>query len=1048
MADMQEDLERLRAQRRRAHEAGDVEAARRFTQRIRERERDPSFGQGVRLPSGETIVSPFPGVDVTFPQDGRPSIDVSGGPLSWGQTARVVGRGVWDAVEGIRSTASSGLRSSPNPVQQAAGQVFERATGELIPEIQVEGGLERAGAAAVQYGVPGLLTGNVIQSATAAAPLAGRVGAQALGAFATDALVTNPENAETLGNWLGGPTRIQPDDPDWLRQVKVGVEGGVATGVLGGIVEGLVSGSRGASRLLSPDNEARGIVREYLNDAYTRGALGGGDAPIDQARSALAELIEARRIYQAQGIDAVREPMRRFVANDIEITVPEYLAARQINLGPVELGRYVRNATEIQTQRAANVRAVSRGAGEVLGTDDPSAAFRASREASQRATGARQSAESSYTELYEQVQRELTDAQRVADEAFADVTNLVAQADEFRAAGNVDGAIRAEREAASRIRNALYGSIDPNGTVFINPVRARDAYSTLLNDVDPADIPGFARIERQYNRILEKGGQASYRDILDLERRVSNLLNNLPEQASSYFDDIKRFRDTIRDGYLEDVARTNPAAREVADQARRFMADEFAPRFRQFGGGDAETRYRNQSQGVSSREVVGDFINRSGSRTEDAGTLNRILMGTELTDEQLSAILRSRDAELPVGSANLRTASPEDYARSMEDVRDVFLGRLAQTIDPQRPSRAQAQAFLRSYGDSIDQFDPMVRREIEAVVNSIGDAENAGRAVQVLQRAADRTEGLADRLTNVTPQTAYQRIQNISRSIRAGNVGISARGEEALQNALDASRTRQAVNQQTLVRYFAQSGSGEQVNPTIALRDIFTSDNPEAALRQVSQELGDNEAIKQGISDYLLNSIVRINDNQSDPRQLVQGIRRLDNWLSNDRNRDALRAVYSRDEIRALRNLQTQMEDMNLFGMSVDNNVFGRSIKDRSLLANIQETLVRISGATEGLSGRVQQRSQIELINSLRNLASGNRSLEDLVNTRLVEITTSPEAALRALEPLSEERQIELAYILLVGGRNAYIQARDAMGEERPTRAQQLSQPGRLQGIR
>lgn len=51
MADTQEDLERLRAQRRRAHEAGDTEAARRFTQRIRAAQ---GGGQPAPLPTVAT----------------------------------------------------------------------------------------------------------------------------------------------------------------------------------------------------------------------------------------------------------------------------------------------------------------------------------------------------------------------------------------------------------------------------------------------------------------------------------------------------------------------------------------------------------------------------------------------------------------------------------------------------------------------------------------------------------------------------------------------------------------------------------------------------------------------------------------------------------------------------------------------------------------------------------------------------------------------------------------------------------------------------------
>jgi len=1019
MAEPQE-LQRLRDMRRRAHEAGDENAARRFTQRIVEIQSDPNFGEMVTLPDGGRRISPLPGVDVTFPQEGVPSVRVQGPRgASLPATARIFGRFGRDLAEGLRSSAEIGLRGTAlAPAGVAAG-----ALGEL-PRVESAGGEERVASALLQYGGPGLATGGLIQSATSAMPWFARVGAQALGALVTDATVADPQGAETIGDVLGGPTRIQESDPDWLRKLKVSAEAGGVTGALSAISEGIIGGVRGATRLLSPQAEAEGVVRDLMRDAYRAGAMGAQDAPIDQARSALAELIEARRVYRSQGIDAVPASMRPFVANDIQITVPEYLAARQINVGPVEIARRTAGSTRISQQRAANVRAVGRGAGEVLGTDDPSAAFRVSREAAGRARGAQETAESAYENLYQQVADELERARQVADDAFDEVQSILARADENAAAGRVDEAVRAEREAAMRLRDALYNSIDPDGNVFVNPVRMRNAYSTLLDDVDPADIPGFARISRQYDRLINKGGQLSYRDILDLERRVSQLLNNMPPQAESYFNDLMRFRNTLRDGYLEELAQVNPHARQVAESAREFMREEFAPRFRQFGGADVEARLR-RGEGVASREVARDFLNRDLTRTEDAGTLNRILLGTRLSDEDLARIIQARGATPPVGVAGLQTRTPEEYARSVADVRDVFLGRLAQRLNMNNPSARTAQRFLQDFGEVIDQFPPNVRADIEAVVRQIDDAENAQAVRQVLQRATERTAGLSDRLSNVNPNTAYERIAGLSRQLR--DVPLSQQAQEALDAASAAARNQREVNSQRLVEYFSRR-AGEEVDPQAGVRRIFSSENPSADMEQIIRELGDDDALKQAVHDYLLNSVVRIDPNVQDSRQLVQAFRRLDNFLENDRNRRAIVRLYGRRGLQSMRLLQRQLEDMNLFDMPVNNNTFGRSIQDRSVTEQMRQALIAAAGAGGGLSGRSKKLSQLQLIQIVRNAVSGNRQLEEIVNTRLVEITADPEAARLALDPLSEGRQIELAYALLVGGRDAYIAAREDFG--------------------
>jgi hypothetical protein len=876
----------------------------------------------------------------------------------------------------------------------------------------------------LQYGAPGLATGGLIQSATTAMPWFARVGAQALGALITDATVADPQGAETIGDVLGGPTRIQESDPDWVRKLKVGAEAAGVTGALSALSEGIINGVRGATRLLSPQAEAEGVLRDLMRDAYRAGAVGPQDAPVDQARSALAELIEARRVYRSEGIDAVPAAMRPFVANDIEITVPEYLAARQINVGPVELARRAAGSTRISEQRAANVRAVGRGASDVLGTDDPAAAFRVSREASGRARGAQEAAESSYERLYQQVEGELERARQAADDALNDVQSILARADENAAAGRVDEAVRAEREAAMRLRDALYGSIDPDGNVFVNPVRMRTAYDSLMDEVDPSDVPGFALISRQYNRLLEKGGQLSYRDILELERRTSQLLNNLPERAAPYFNNIMRFRNAIRDGYLEELAAVNPHARQVAESARTFMREEFAPRFRQFGGADVEARLR-RGEGVASREVARDFLNRDLTRTEDAGTLNRILMGTRLSDEDLARIVQARGATPPLGAADLQTRTPEEYARSVNDVRDVFLGRLAQRLDLNNPSQRSAERFLQDFAEVIDQFPPNVRADIEAVVRQVGDAQSAETVRRVLQRASDRVAGLSDRIGSITPNTSYSRIAGLSRQLR--EVPLSPQAQEALDAASAAARNQRDVNNQRLVEYFSRR-LGEEVDPQAGVRRIFASDNPAEDMDRIIRELGDDDALKQAVHDYLLNSVVRIDPNTQDPRQLVRAFRRLDDFLENRKNTRAITRLYGRRGLQSMRLLQRQLEDMNLFDMRVDNNTFGRSIQDRSVTEQMRQALIAAAGAGGGLSGRSKKLSQLQLIQIVRNAVSGNRQLEDIVNTRLVEITADPEAARLALEPLSEERQIELAYALLTGGRDAYIAAREDFG--------------------
>jgi hypothetical protein len=1010
-----------------------------LAQAVEELEADlynPSFGQGVGLPDGGMRVSPFPGVDVTFPAEGTPSIGVEGQSLFEGAAPtlqntlatgmRTGARAGRDALQGVLGA----VRYAAPPSQQAV--VGAMLDANQLPQVEVANDAERIAAAGVQYGVPGGYAGMFASRALASLPWFARVAGATAAAGVADAAVTDPQQAATIGDAVTGltgldtPTTVQDDDSDIVRRLKVGAEAGGITVGLGVLREGTVPAFRAAWRLVSNDEEARQIVANYMRRAYKAGAATGDETPIDEARSALAELIEARRVYASEGIEAVPQEMQRFVANDVQFTTADYLAARGINFGALEIGQQVGQSAAVVQRRAENVRAVGQAAEDTLETSDPGAGARLGQQAQSGVQRADEASLQAIDDLYRSVEADMQQASQRADEAIASVQGAMERADELRAAGRIEEAVRVERQAAMDMRDAIYRSIDPNGTVRVGPQFVRDSFEELEKAVEATEITGFRTIRNALNRVNEaqEAGTLSYRDILDFEQSVSRVINNGSEGSQVYFRELVDFRNRIQDHYLDRVSATRPFAAQVATEARSFVREQFAPRFRQFAGADAEGQYRGQA-GVSSGQMSAEFLNTGSARADDAATLNRILQGTSVEPSSAAGRGLRRQGR---GTA---TATPEEYAERVDSVRDVLLARMLQGIDPSKINSAVAQRFISRYSDTIDQFPPQLREELESVARSLDDAQNLDAARAVLDKAMGSANVLRNnRIGNITPRTDINRIERIADQLRQANASPEAL--EAAARARAAAEERQAVAEKTLTRFFASRGRG--ANAQVGMRNIMASENPSANIQQLIDEVGDIEAVRQGMTDFLLNDITRLSPDQR-PQTLLTAMRQLENYFNNDRYREALRAVYGPDVLRSFRRFSSQMRDMRFMDTRIDSRLFDKPVADQGVLRNLQRALEELAGASEGMTGRVRQRSRNELINRVRGLVSSDSSLEDLVNQRLIEVTLNPEAAHIALRPFSEAETRMLARVLMESGHSAYIAAARALEEDRQQQA-------------
>ena len=962
---------------------------------------------------------------------------------------RSVASGALDAVSGLTRTAEDiapYVIGGGIPVQDGA------RLSTMVPDVQTYGEGEEALAAVTQYVAPGLgaakLVSTPLQVMTRNLPSALRWGANLLGqgtaAMAADAAVTIPEEAVTLGDaiheWTGieTPTRIREDDSDMTRRLKVGLEGMGMTGAIGVLGQGIGSSFDFARRIWSATHNADQMVSETLRDSVRRAARTATGSPVDDAADALQELIDAQRAYAASGGDvaSVPEHMRQFVANDVQVTPAEYLAAREINYGPVEVQRSVSTDPRViarETDNAGRIEQASQRTTGDIGENTEGLRLEAEADvatAQRMVDEAEEATRDEITSLYTRLQAETENAARIADEVTDEVSALLRGADEARAAENIDEAVRLERQAAANVRDALYDAVDPNGELIVDPAILRRAFDNVRETLPELfeEVPSARILARNIERVVSQEN-VSFRDIQQLQRRFSRVASDISGNNAfgAFADDFRAFRSGVMDRYTEQIAEAGSGAEEVLRIANQFMREEFAPRFREFAGGSVDMAQRTRATG--SREVGAEFVNKGITQGEDANALDRILRGVTLSDSDLQTVMARFNAGETVGVGNLQTRTAEEYTQSIRDVTEMLLGRLGrQTGGDVTP--AAANRFLRDYEFALRSFPPEVRTALEEVAEMATTVQGRREVAKVIGAASRRLRPYAEDIGNLTPESALRTLSSVADDLRAQNMGP----DEALAAARDYQRAAR-IQQETAEQEFTQLFAGQ--TPKRAIRQMMGRSDPAATIREVFDTIGrtpENETMmRQSFADYLREDVVGMPRGSMPPTQARNILGRLNKFLSDAGNREIIEELYGSDALRAMDTIQDQIATSQTTRMVVRTGALDPNIA-RNIRKTVQDISVEMAGAgmtgSGGLGSRVKQRSVIQLINRIQAMTGGN--IDKLVADRMIDIALDPQAALLALRRTSESQALNQTIALLTGGRTAFLALRGAStgGEE------------------
>lgn len=153
-----------------------------------------------------------------------------------------------------------------------AAQKVRNAVTELVPQVQTESDGERFLATLIQYGAPAMGAAKIAQAAFTDSPKLARWAATLGAASASDAVVSNPDKAETVGDLIGGPTDIQADDSRLEKRAKVGAEAGAIGGALDSVMKLVGAAKRWAAGRIgtgfNAEDDAAKVLQESVVAPY------------------------------------------------------------------------------------------------------------------------------------------------------------------------------------------------------------------------------------------------------------------------------------------------------------------------------------------------------------------------------------------------------------------------------------------------------------------------------------------------------------------------------------------------------------------------------------------------------------------------------------------------------------------------------------------------------------------------------------------------------------------------------------------------------------
>jgi len=711
----------------------------------------------------------------------------------------------------------SGLLQIPSDLM--GKEEVSKKIDETIPEIKVGEtlpGVQELSSVLVQYGLPAtqaFKAGQLLvqsKKLKEAVPILNKLKGKPqkileyitglTGAALADFVVTNPQDAASLGDLIGGPTDIEEADSNIKKRAKVGAEtlvaGPVADAVLANVVQPAVSFTgKVLDQIRTPFSKSKMQENVAANIAKEANVLKKEDGKFfvdEAARDNLVNTLQ-ENIIRAQEIGV--KPTTGTISKNIGLVGLEKSLASKAETSGFFLDRKISNIKTLN-QELDKLRIKP---------------------------GASISSQDFVQATLKEKDIKIREAQDDLAEIINDLENSYPSGIKAQASIKLSKSISDELVRVTNQKNDLYKAIDPNLELKIDPnlkVEVQGFEKSLkevLKDITskkgkvdptPARIKslGFIRDLEKYlkgdkipkNKVIgfvpvqkrlkpQKERQLSYGDLQNIRPYLSDAIREARKDiklGGAVAERLSQLKEVI-DGLVEEVAKRNDAFGQRAKRAFDFYKNTFVPKFRTSVGNEFAKKYQQGATAIPESQLASKFIYpNKGGALEAAENLKKIIDGSE---NEVTAV-----------------AAVRDYL--ITDLANYITGTKGQLI----PSRIDK--FIDNYQEILNRF-PSIKKEIVEYKNKFGQKV---KALKEFQKKFDSARGLLSDKTRLRQLTAAELFLNRNPVQAVAAVFSSPNPKQLMQETLSflkQDKTGDAVQgfKKAISEYIDQSTRGKSL---------------------------------------------------------------------------------------------------------------------------------------------------------------------------------------------------------------------------------------------
>lgn len=750
------------------------------------------------------------------------------------------------------------------PFDLTGKEEISKKIDETIPEIKTSGTMQDIASILIQYGLPStaafkgsqlLLNSKKLKEAI---PILNKLKGKPqkiieyisglTGAALADFVVTNPQDAATLGDLVGGPTDIQAADSNIKKRAKVGAE----TLVAGPVADVVLS------NVIQPTVSFAGKVLDQIKTPFSKSKMQ------ENVASNIAK--EANILKKEDGKFFVDEPARDSLINTLQDNITR---AQEIGVKPTT-GTISKNIGLIGLEKSLASKAETSG----LFFDRKVSNIKTLNQELDKLRirpGASISSQDFVQATLKEKDIKIREAQDDLSELINDLQNSFPSGMKSQASLRLDKNISDELVRVTNQKNDLYKAIDPNlelkidpnlkvdvqgidkslkevlkeitskqGTIDPTPARIksfsfiRDLENYLKGNKIPKNkvigfVPVQQKIKPQKERSLSYGDLQNIRPYLSDAIRESRGDIKLGGEVANRLGQLKE----VVDNLVEEIAKRDDAFGQRAKRAFDFYKNTFVPKFRTSVGNEFARKYKQGAAAIPASQLASKFIYpNKGGALEAAENLKKIIDGSE---NEVTAV-----------------AAVRDYLIS--DLANYITGTKGQLI----PSRINK--FIDNYQEILNRF-PSIKKEIVEYKNKFGQKV---KALEDFQQKFDNARGLLSDKTRLRQLTSAELFLNKNPVQAVATIFSSPNPKQLMQETLSflkQDKSGDAVEgfKKAISEYIDQSTRGKSLPGDIdayyikksSVESLYNNPSTKAALDLIysPQEM----KILKDVRDQLVN---------------------------------------------------------------------------------------------------------------------------------------------------------------------------------------------------